>query len=437
MARVRATVAARIERKFGVFHTLLTSPFRHKNITARHMSASADTVNARRNLGLLVAAQSLGAASPPIIVSLGGIVGQQLAENPAWATLPVSLYNLGLALSTIPAAMLMRRLGRRTAYSLGAVLCVVSGLVAAWGIFRSDFLSFCLGTALAGFYGANVQNYRFAASDAVAAPERPRAIARIMVGGLIAAVIGPQVVIWTRDLLPAAPFSASFFGQAALGLLALPLLLALRMPAPAAADTRATGRPLGQIARSPKFIVAVTAGVVSYGLMTFIMTAAPIAMVACGHTVGEAALGIQWHVLAMFGPSFFTGHLITRFGKRAITAAGLLIMASSGLLALSGLELLHFWGMLVLLGLGWNFGFIGATAMVADLYTPQERAKVQALNDFLVFGTVALASFSSGQLLHAGGWDVLNTMIFPLVAAVLLLLAWMTLADRRAAQRAG
>jgi len=397
------------------------------------MSASADTANARRNLGLLVAAQSLGAASPPIIVSLGGIVGQQLAANPAFATLPVSLYNLGLALSTIPAAMLMRRLGRRTAYSLGALMCVVSGLVAAWGIFRSDFLTFCLGTALAGFYGANVQNYRFAASDAVEAPARPRAIARIMVGGLIAAIIGPQVVIWTRDLLPAAPFSASFFGQAALGLLALPLLWMLRMPAPAAADTRDTGRPLGQIARSPKFIVAVTAGVVSYGLMTFIMTAAPIAMVGCGHTVGEAGLRRR----RGNKKSFFTGHLITRFGKRAVTATGLLIMASAGLLALSGLELLHFWGMLILLGVGWNFGFIGATAMVADLYTPAERAKVQAMNDFLVFGTVALASFSSGQLLNAGGWDVLNTLIFPLVAAVLLLLAWMALSDRRAAQRAG
>jgi len=385
---------------------------------------------ARRNLGLLVAAQSLGAASPPIIVSLGGIVGQTLAENPALSTLPVSLYNLGMALSTLLVALLMRRLGRRIAYSLGAFLGVLSGLVAAWGILRGDFLTFCVGTSMAGFYGANVQNYRFAASDAVAAPQRARAISRIMVGGLIAAIIGPQVVIWTRDALPATPFAASFFGQATLGLLALPLLLMLRMPAPVAVATSDTGRPLGRIAREPRFIVAVTAGVVTYGLMTFIMTAAPVAMVGCGYTVGEAALGIQWHVLAMFGPSFFTGHLITRFGKTTVTASGLILMATAGLMALAGLELLHFWGMLILLGVGWNFGFIGATAMVADLYTQAERAKVQGLNDFLVFGTVAVASFSSGQLLNIGGWDVLNTLMLPLIAVALLMLAWLARRER-------
>jgi len=394
----------------------------------------SDASQARRNLGLLVAAQSLGAASPPIIVSLGGIVGQMLAENPALSTLPVSLYNLGMALSTIPAALLMRRLGRRAAYSLGALLGVLSGLVAAWGVLRGDFLTFCVGTAMAGFYGANVQNYRFAASDAVEAPQRPRAISRIMVGGLIAAVIGPQVVIWTRDALPTAPFAGSFFGQAALGLLAIPLLLMLRMPAPRQELVDSRARPLGEIAREPRFIVAVIAGVVTYGLMSFIMTAAPIAMVGCGHTVGEAALGIQWHVLAMFGPSFFTGHLITRFGKTAITASGLILMAVSGVLALTGLELLHFWGMLILLGVGWNFGFIGATAMVADIYTHAERAKVQALNDFLVFGTVAVASFSSGQLLNVGGWDVLNTLMLPLIAAVLLMLAWLARYERQQAR---
>jgi len=390
----------------------------------------SDASHARRNLGLLVAAQSLGAAGPPIIVSLGGIVGQMLADNPALATLPVSLFHLGMALSTIPAALLMRWLGRRIAYSLGALFGVLSGLTAAWGIVRADFLTFCIGTALAGFYGAHVQNYRFAASDAVTAPQRPRAIARIMIGGLIAAVIGPQIVIWTRDLLPTAPFSGSFLGQAALGLLAIPLLWMLRMPAPRQEAADGNARALKEIARTPRFIVAATAGVVTYGLMSFIMTAAPMAMVGCGHTVGEAALGIQWHVLAMFAPSFFTGHLITRFGKTTITASGLTLMAIAGLLALTGLELLQFWGMLILLGVGWNFGFIGATAMVAELYTQAERAKVQALNDFLIFGTVAMASFSAGQLLNVGGWDVLNTLMLPLIAVVLLMLAWLARHER-------
>ena len=386
----------------------------------------------RRNLGLLVAVQSLGGASPPIIISLGGLVGQMLSSTPSAATLPVSLYQLGLALSTLPAAWLMHRAGRRTAYLLGAVMGMLSGLVAAWGISQSDFMLFCLGTTLAGFYGACVQSYRFAAIDAVGDPARHAgAISRVMVGGLIAAVIGPQVVIWTRDTLPMTPFAGSFYSQAALALLALPLLLLLRLP-PAPPKAVAHGaRDLSEIVRTPQFIVAATAGVVSYGLMAFLMTAAPMAMVGCGHSVGEAALGIQWHVLAMFGPSFFTGRLMDRFGKRRITALGLILIAASGALALMGLALTHFWGALVLLGLGWNFGFIGATALLTEAYRPSERAKVQALNDFLVFGTVAVASFGSGQLLHSVGWDGINMGMQPLVAVVLALLAWQGLRQRQ------
>ena len=379
--------------------------------------------NNRRNMGLLVAAQSLGGASPPIIISLGGLVGQQLSSNPTASTLPVSIYQLGLALSTLPAAWIMNRMGRRAAYVLGALLGVISGIVAAQGIAHSNFITFCIGTALAGFYAACVQSYRFAATDLVPSNEQAKAISRVMIGGLIAAIIGPQVVIWTRDALPATPFAGSFYSQAALALLALPLLMGLRLPPPQA-KTAAAGdaRPLGEIARTPQFIVACAAGVVSYGLMAFLMTAAPMAMVGCGHSVGEAAMGIQWHVLAMFVPSFFTGKLIARFGKRPITALGLLMIGAAGLLALMGLDIFHFWGSLVLLGVGWNFGFIGATAMLTECYRPSERAKVQALNDFLVFGTVAVASFGSGQLLHSAGWNGINIGMLPLVAVVLVML---------------
>ena len=378
-----------------------------------------------RNLSLLVAAQALGGASPPIIISLGGVVGQQLSSNPTATTLPVSIYQLGLALSTLPAAWLMQRLGRRWAYVLGAVLGVVSGIIAARGIAQSDFVTFCIGTALAGFYAACVQSYRFAAADAVGAPHlQAKAISRIMVGGLIAAIIGPQVVIWTRDALPATPFAGSFYSQAALAALALPILLLLRLPAPQKQAIVGTARPLKAIAATPQFIEAAAAGVVSYGLMAFLMTAAPMAMVGCGHSVGEAALGIQWHVLAMFGPSFFTGRLIGRFGQRKITALGLVMIAASGLLALMGEGLSEFWGSLILLGVGWNFGFIGATAMLTACYTPAERTKVQALNDFLVFGTVAIASFGSGQLLHSVGWSGINIGMQPLVVIVLAIMAW-------------
>ena len=387
----------------------------------------------RRNLHLLVAAQALGGASPPIIISLGGIVGQQLARDASLATLPVSLYNLGLALSTIPAALLMRRLGRRVVYAVGALLALLGALAATAGIAKASFMLFCLGTAIAGFYGACVQSYRFAAADMVEPALRPQAISRIMLGGLAAAVIGPQVVIWTRDAWPALPFAGSFLGQAGLALLALPVLLLLRLPAAAQDEAQAgaaPARPLAQIASSPAFLVAVLAGIVSYGLMAFIMTAAPMAMVGAGHTVGAAALGIQWHVLAMFAPSFFTGHLIARFGKRSITALGLLLIAAAGLLALAGLELMHFWGSLVLLGLGWNFGFVGATALVTDSYRPAERAKVQALNDFLVFGTVALASFGAGSLLSSAGWLRINVVMLPLLGLTLVLLGWSAWRER-------
>lgn len=380
---------------------------------------------ARRSVGVLMAAQALGGASPPIIISLGGIVGLALASDPALSTLPVSLYNLGLALSTLPAALLMRRLGRRAAYLMGALLGGVSGLVAAWAILRGDFVLFCIGTSMAGFYGACVQSYRFAAADAVAPELRSVAISRVMVGGLAAAIIGPQLVIWTRDVLPAAQFAGSFFAQAALACLALPIIAMFRTSGQVHATATGPARPLSQIARTPQFAVSVIAGVVTYGLMSFIMTASPMAMVGCGHSIGEAALGIQWHVLAMFAPSFFTGHLIARFGKYGMTAIGLALIAASAVLALSGLELLHFWGSLVLLGVGWNFGFIGATAMLTDCYRPSERAKVQGLNDFLVFGTVAIASFSSGQLLNTSGWDTINMLIFPLVGMVLVLLGWL------------
>ena len=374
-------------------------------------------------MGLLVAAQSLGGASPPIIISLGGLVGQQLSTNPTASTLPVSIYQLGLALSTLPAAWIMNRMGRRAAYVLGAILGVISGVVAAQGIAHGNFITFCIGTALAGFYAACVQSYRFAATDMVPSDGQAKAISRVMIGGLIAAIIGPQVVIWTRDALPATPFAGSFYSQAVLALLALPLLMGLRLPPPQAKSAAAgDARPLGEIARTPQFIVACAAGVVSYGLMAFLMTAAPMAMVGCGHSVGEAAMGIQWHVLAMFVPSFFTGKLIARFGKRPITALGLLMIGAAGALALMGLDIFHFWGSLILLGVGWNFGFIGATALLTECYRPSERAKVQALNDFLVFGTVAVASFGSGQLLHSAGWNGINIGMLPLVAIVLILL---------------
>jgi MFS family permease len=395
---------------------------------------------------VLTAAQALGGASPAIVVSLGGLVGQQLATNPALSTLPISVFNLGMAIGTLPAAYIMRRYGRRAGYTLGAFLGMVGGLVAASGIYKEIFYLFCIGTLIAGFYASYVQSYRFAVTDGAPDAIKPRLISWVMLGGLGAAIIGPQTVIWTRDAIATAPFAGSFIAMSLLAFFALPVLRFLRRPpesahqysnAPKPAGQTAQlnldvapPRPLKEIAKQPKFIIAVTSGVVTYSLMSFVMTAAPIAMVGCGHTVGEAALGIQWHVLAMFAPSFFTGRLIQRFGTLTVTSFGLVLMAFSAVVGLSGLGLTHFWLSLVLLGVGWNFGFIGATTMVTACHQPNERNKVQALNDFLVFGSVAASSFSAGKLLSVAGWETLNYFVFPAVAVVFALMAWQKFASR-------
>jgi MFS family permease len=379
---------------------------------------------ARHNTRVLAAAQALGGAASPIVTSLGGIIGLALAPDRGLATLPVSLVQLGVALGTLPAAVVMRRLGRRNGYILGALLGVAGGLVAAAGVARGSFLAFCLGTLTTGLYIAYVQSYRFAATDAASPAFRARAISWVMCGGLAAAIIGPQTVIWTRELVPGLMFTGTFLAQAALALLTI-VVVAFLKPAPFAPDApRSGGRPLLAIVWQPRFATAVAAGIVSFGLMSFLMTAAPVAMVECGHSIGSAALGIQWHVLGMFGPSFLTGRLIERYGKERVTAAGLVLIAAAAATGLSGLSIANFWFALVLLGLGWNLSFIGATALVTDCYRPEERAKAQAANDFLVFGSVAVASFSSGQILSVGGWESVNWLVFPPILVVLGLIAW-------------
>jgi len=389
---------------------------------------------ARHNTRALAAAQCLGGASPSIVISLGGLVGHSLAPDPQWSTVPVSLLQLGLATGTIPAALLMQYAGRRTGYIIGGLVGVSAGCIAALGIFSSLFWVFCLGTWIAGMYGSFVQSYRFAAIDAASVAFRPKAISFVMTGGIIAGIIGPQTVIWMRDIIPQAPFAGAFFGQALLAFSTIIAVSFLKPTPKPSIGKGGKGRPLRQIVRNPRFIAAVIAGLVSYCTMSFLMTAAPMAMVGCGYSVGYAALGIQWHVLAMYGPSPFTGRLIGHFGKEVMAAVGLVLIGLSAVLFLAGEALFNFWGGLILLGIGWNFSFIGATALIADCYRPEERVKVQATNDFTIFGAVAVASFSSGSLLHSGGWYLVNIITFiPVVIGLALIgfLAW-----RRAASTA-
>lgn len=390
----------------------------------------------RRNVSLLSGLQALGGANPALVVALGGLVGQQLASNPEHATIPVSLFNLGMALGILPAAFFMRKIGRRHAYLLGSLFGISGGLVAYLGINHQSFMIFCMGTILAGFYSSYVQNYRFAAADSVTAEWRPKAISWVMIGGLFAAILATQLILFTRDLWPETPFAATFVAQAVLAALAIPLISLLRPEAMTQAPTTkqkttAQGRSLWEIMQNPRFLIAVLTGMVSYSLMSFMMTASPLAMLNHGHSLRDSTLGVQWHILAMFSPSFFTSILIKKFGKISITLLGILLLGAASVAALGGLTVAHFWTSLILLGLGWNFSFIGATTLVTDCYHAEETSRVQAFNDFLIFGAVALSSFSSGKLLALKGWDVINTWTFPIVGVISLALIWLWLSDKK------
>lgn len=396
-----------------------------------HRHRLEDDALARRNARILAMGQALGGSGSVIIISTGGILGHMLAEDKSLATLPVTCYILGTALSTLPVNLMMRRLGRRAGYLFGAAAGIAAALVSAYAIYIGSFWLFALGTLLVGPYWAQVQSYRFAAADMASERFVAKAISWVLIGGIVSAVLGPQVVIWTKDLFPPLLFLGTYVASAVLATLALVLMSFVRIPKPPPPSADDGARPLSVIMGQPRFIVAAGCGAVSFAVMSLVMTASPLAMVGCGLSADMAALGIQWHVLAMFAPSFVTGRLIDRFGKEKIVAAGLCSLALSAAVALMGLTVWHFWVALVLLGLGWNFGFIGATAMLTDCYLPVEKNKVQGVNDFLVFGLNAIASFSSGLLLNLIGWNAVNLIVFPFVALCLAALVWLAGAPRR------
>ena len=385
---------------------------------------------AKRNARILAIGQAFGGSGSVIIISTGGIAGHMLAVDKSFATLPVTCYILGTALATLPVNLLMRRVGRRAGYMLGAGSGMLSGLIAALGIFQNSFWLFSLGLLLMGIYWAFVQSYRFAAADTATDAFKPKAISWVLVGGIAAAVIGPQTVIWTQHLFEPFLFLGTFLASAGLAVAALLLMTRVDIPRPPPSKLDG-GRKLTTIMAQPRFIVAAGCAAISFATMSLMMTATPLAMVGSGHSTNMAALGIQWHVLAMFVPSFFTGTLIARFGKEKVVAAGMVCLALSATTALTGLSVWQFWAALVLLGLGWNFGFIGATAMLTDCYAPTERNKVQGMNDFLVFGLNAVASFSSGVLLNTSGWAAVNLIVFPGVVLCLAALLWQANSAKR------
>ncbi len=379
--------------------------------------------HARRNVARLTIAQALAGANSVVVYATGAVVGHMLAPSSALATLPISIFVVGMAACTLPTGMIAQRHGRRTAFLAGTGGGVLAGVLAALAVMIGSFWLFCAATFFGGAYAAVVLSFRFAAADCVPPAKRPRALSFVMAGGVVAGVIGPQLVTYTMYLWMPHMFAATFVAQAAVAALSAFILLGVRLPAPTAQEV-AGGRPLGIIARQPRFIIAVVCGVVSYLLMNFLMTAAPLAMQMCGLSQESSNLGLQWHVIAMYGPSFFTGRLIERFGEASVVLAGLALTGASAAVGLLGIDVVHFWATLILLGIGWNFGFVGASTMVLETHRPEERARVQSFNDFIVFGTMAVGSFLSGGVLSAYGWDMVLWLSFvPLAFAVAALAA--------------
>jgi MFS family permease len=390
----------------------------HAETAPAVLPAAAQPRYASGNIARLAIAQALAGANSTVLYATGAVVGNMLSPHRALATLPISIFVVGMAACTLPAGAIARRYGRRAAFLTGTGCGVMTGLLSALAVVLGWFWLFCVATFFGGIYAAVVLSFRFAAADCVPPKRRPRALSAVMAGGVFAGVIGPQLVTYTMDLWQPHVFAATFIAQAAVAALCAVVLLGVRLPGPSAAEI-AGGRPLGVIARQPRFITAVICGVVSYLIMNFLMTAAPLAMRLCGLPQEAANLGLQWHVIAMYAPSFFTGRLITRFGAPRIVAAGLALLAASAMAGLLGQEVAHFWWSLILLGLGWNFGFVGASALVLECHRPEERTRVQSLNDFIVFGMMALGYFASGGLLTAYGWDTVLWVSFaPLALAV-------------------
>lgn len=382
----------------------------------------------RWNVGLLSGCWGLVTTCNLILVTISALVGYHLAEDKALATLPAALMWFGTALATTPASFLMQRIGRRAGFMIAAAIGALGALVAALAVVWGSFALLCVGVGTFGGFNAFNYYYRFAAAESATDAFRSRAISLVLAGGVVSAIIGPELAKWSRDLIDGYEFVGSFgviIGFAAIAFFAISRL---DMPRPTAAALRG-GRALRAIARQPTYLVAVSSGVIAYGVMTLMMTITAVAMAGAEHPFADAAFVIQWHVLGMFVPSFFTGHLIGRFGVLNVMAWGAVLLLVCLGVGYAGLAVTHFWVALTLLGVGWNFLFVGATTLLTECYTLAERAKAQAANEFMIFGVAGVATFLSGSLYHHFGWDALNLLAVVPVVAVLAATLW--LARRR------
>jgi len=398
-----------------------------------------DDSRAKRNVFILVMAQAILGAQMPMIFTIGGLAGQSLASNPCFATLPISLIVLGSMLAATPVSAIMQKYGRRAGFWLGAGCGAIGGAVGAYGLYLASFPIFLLGSFITGVYMSAQGFYRFAAADTASDGFRPKAISYVMAGGLASAIISSQLVKVTSQAM-VIPFLGTYLAVIAVNVLGSVLFFFLDIPRPkppAATDDR--GRSRRELLATPIIAVSVICAMVSYALMSLVMTSTPLAVVGCGFEQNIAADVVSAHVLAMFVPSFFTGHLIARFGVRTIVALGLVILGAAGVVALQGVQLENFFIALILLGVGWNFGFIGATTMLAASHGPHERGRMQGMNDLIVFGGVTVASLSSGGLMNCSGgdamvgWASVNLAMAPFLMLAGGALIWLALRPKDAA----
>ncbi len=385
------------------------------------------------SVAVLAVCQALGMSCLALSITVTALVGSGLAPTPALATLPLALQFVATAATTIPASLLMGRYGRRAGFTLGSLFGIAGGVVSCLAVFQADFWLFCAGAALLGGFGTHIALYRFAAADVAGPAYRSRAISYVMIGGIVAAVLGPELAKWTKDLFAPVTFAGGYAGIAVLAFGTLVLIQFAALPPPLSREARSQGRPLSEIVRQPTLIVAVLCAMVAYGAMNLVMVSTPLAMVACAHPFETAAFVIQWHVVGMYAPSFVTGHIIHRVGALPVIAVGGLLILGCALVNLTGVEVLQFWAALVLLGVGWNFMFVGGTTLLTETYRPEEQARVQAFNEFMVFGTTAVTALASGAVFSALGWQAVNLGILAPVALATGAALWLRHRRRAAA----
>ena len=383
----------------------------------------------RRNVGLLAACQALLFTNNSTLIAINGLAGLALAPNKALATLPVTCWVLGGAISTMPASLHMKRVGRQAGLTAGTLWGIVGALICGAAIWVQSFWLLCFGALVFGVYNAYGQYYRFAAADVASADYRATAISLVLAGGLVGGILGPNTSRFTVDLL-GPKFMGAYLALIGFALATMLLLRWVRVPTPSAAEQAAAGRPLGEIVMQPKYVIAVLSAAIGFGVMNFLMTSTPIAMQAHHHPYGEAAFVISWHVVGMFAPSFFTGPLIRRVGALPVMFAGALLNFASIGIALSGVAVPHFWWAMVVLGVGWNFLYIGGTMLLTETYRPEERAKAQGANDQAIFVMMAISSFTSGMTVTTAGWERVNLLALPLVATVAIAIVWFALHER-------